>query len=202
MFKPAIAILFSAFVLGGCANVRLIDADVRSFASPPSINVGAHYRFERLPSQQLREMQQSNLEAMAREALSRAGLEHDEANARYSVQVSYGMRVEPYYENPSPFGWGLGWNLGWGSRGGSVGVGGRFPFMGFPGAMAQSAYWHQASLIIRSLGSQQVVYETSATHHGLWADTAAIAPALLEAALKDFPNPPAAVRRINIEIPR
>ncbi len=203
MFKPGSAILLCGFLLGGCASVRVIDTEVRSFASTPSIASGATYRFERLPSQQIQEVQQSTLEAMAQEALVRVGLERDDAQARYSVQVSYGLRMDPY-PNPGPgtMGWSMGWNLGWGGRGGGVGLGGYFPLMGFPPAMAQPTYWHQVSLVVRNLSSHTVAYETHATHDGLWSDSQAIVPALFEAALRDFPNPPTTVRRINIEIAR
>ena len=63
-------------------------------------------------------------------------------------------------------------------------------------------YWRQVSLLIRDLRSAQVVYETHAEHDGPWADSETIFPAMLDAALKDFPNPPPGLRRINIEIPR
>ena len=58
------------------------------------------------------------------------------------------------------------------------------------------------SLIIRHLGTAQVVFETQAANDGPWSDSDAVVAAMFEAALKDFPNPPPGVRRINIEIPR
>jgi hypothetical protein len=47
-----------------------------------------------------------------------------------------------------------------------------------------------------------VLYETRATHDGIWADARAVLPAMLAAALQGFPVPPAGTRRVNIEIPR
>ena len=65
MFKSLTAIFLVALVLTGCGTVRLVESDVRSFASPPFVPAGASYRFERLPSQQTDAGQQSRLEAMA-----------------------------------------------------------------------------------------------------------------------------------------
>ena len=55
---------------------------------------------------------------------------------------------------------------------------------------------------MRDLRSAQVVYETQAVHNGPWADANQIFPVLMQAALQDFPNPPATSRQVNIDIPR
>ena len=205
MFRSWIAIGFAVFCLTGCGTVRLVDADVRSFATPPFVPVGASYRFERLPSQQADLAQQTRLEAIVQQALGKAGLQRNDAAAGYSVQVSASMKVDPYspWDRPSP-GWGSGWNFGFGLQSGNALIMGGSPFLDMPGfGMGDSPYyWRQVSLIIRDLSTAQVVYETHAAQDGPWADSEAVLPALFEAALKDFPNPPPGVRRINIEIPR
>jgi hypothetical protein len=205
MFRSLIAIVFAAFWLTGCGGMRLVEADVRSYATQPLVPVGASYRFERLPSQQGDVAQQTRLEAMAQPALAKAGLQRNDVAASYSVQVSASMKVDPYspWDRPSP-GWGPGWNFGFGIQSGNVLIAGNSPFMGLPGFDMAGApyYWRQVNLIIRNLGTHQVVYETHAAHDGRWADSEAVLPAMLEAALKDFPNPPPGVRRINMEIPR
>lgn len=197
------AIVFAALWLTGCTSLRLVDTDVRSYVTPPGVPVGANYRFERLPSQQADAAQQTRLEAMAQQALGKAGLRRNDVAASYSVQVSAGMRVDPYspWDRPAS-GWGVGWNLGLGVRSGNLLIGGSSPFM--PGLSRGDLpyYWRQVSLIIRHLGSAQVVYETHAAHDGRWADSDAVLPAMLDAALKDFPNPAPGLRRINLEIPR
>ncbi len=201
MYKALAAIIFALVTLTGCGSMRLVDTEVHSFATPPVVSAGASYRFERLPSQQADAGRQDKLEAVAQQALMRVGLKRDDGAAGYSVQVSYGMKVDAHapWEQPEPWGWNLGWGIGWGGRGGSLMFGGGAPF----GYLASSPYyWHQISLVMRSLATNQVVYETHAKHDGRWADSEAVLPALFEAALKDFPNPPAGVRRINIEIPR
>jgi hypothetical protein len=70
--------------------------------------------------------------------------------------------------------------------------------MGFP---PSTSYRYEVSLLLRDLRNGQVVYETRAVHFGPWLDTRNILPVMFQAALKDFPNPPAGGRKINIEIP-
>jgi hypothetical protein len=55
---------------------------------------------------------------------------------------------------------------------------------------------------MRDLHTGLVVYETRATSEAPWADTENVLPAMFEAALRDFPNPPAGVRKVGVEIPR
>lgn len=196
-----LAAIFLVLGLAGCGTLRLVDSDVRSFSTPPGVPVGASYRFERLPSQQADAAQQARLEAMVENALTQVGLRRDDAQAGYSVQVSVGLRVDPYspWDTPS-HGWGPGWNFGFGLQTGNPMIMGRGPLMRGMGDLPY--YWRQVSLIIRDLRSAQVVYETQAAHDGRWADSEAVLPAMLEAALKDFPTPPQGLRRINVEIPR
>jgi hypothetical protein len=82
---------------------------------------------------------------------------------------------------------GLGSHIG-------LGVGMRFP--------PPTHYRREVSLIMRDLKSGQVVYETRANHAGPWSDSVPIFATLFQAALANFPNPPAGPRRINIELPR
>ena len=205
MFRSLIAICFVALGLAGCGTMRLVDTDVRSYATPPLVPVGASYRFERLPSQQADAAQQARLEAMAQAALAKVGLQRDDANAGYSVQLLAGIRIDPYapWDRRSIV-WGPGFNSGWGPYSGNLLFMGHHPFWGWPGfgMSEQPYYWYQVSLIIRKLDNAQVVYETQAAHDGRWADRQAILPAMLEAALQGFPNPPPGLRHINIEIPR
>lgn len=201
MLKLSVAIFWVLLGLTGCGSLRLVDSDVRSFATPPGVPVGASYRFERLPSQQADDAQQTRLEAIVQQALTQVGLQRNEAQASYSVQASVGMRVDPYspWDTPSP-GWGPGFNFGFGLQTGNVMVMGNGPFLRGMGELPY--YWRQVSLIIRDLRTAQVVYETHATHDGRWADTEAVLPAMFKAALTDFPNPPPGVRRVGVEIPR
>lgn len=199
----AIAAFFSiaAMVLfiTGCSTMRMVDSDVTAFprwsAAPPG--PGTTYRFERLPSQQALGAQQDAVEALARKALARVGMELNPANARYTVQVVINTQMVDRYPYGG-YGFGMpGVFLGGGSRG--VGFGMSFPL----GGPAYSPYYRQDLTIqMRDIGTQQVVFESRALHDGPWGDTMALLPAMLEAALQGFPQPAPGPRRVNIEIPR
>jgi hypothetical protein len=183
----------------GCASMRLIDSDVVTVAAvPPGMSLqGAKYRFERLPSQ-AHNPEAGLAEQQAQAAMTAVGLVRDDAQAQLSVMV--GFSAHRYLADPwgRPLGPGYG-NIaigtGWG--GGShigLGMGMRFP--------PPTHYRREVSLILRDLRSGQVVYETRASHAGPWHDSVPIFATLFQAAMANFPNPPARERRVNIELPR
>lgn len=189
-------------LLSGCASMRIVDSDVVSVAAAPAgMNLqGAKYRFERLPSQ-ANNPEAGLAEQQAQAAMAAVGLVRDDANAQLSVLVGFaGTQYladawgrplppgawSPYYGSIS-VGRGIGPNVG-------LGMGMRFP--------PPTQYRREVSLIMRDLKSGQVVYETRATHDGPWSDSAQVFATLFQAALANFPNPPAGLRRVNIEIPR
>ncbi len=63
-------------------------------------------------------------------------------------------------------------------------------------------YRREVHLLVRRLSDSMLVFETRANHDGRWSDDAAVLPAMFEAALRGFPNPPQGLRRVNIEMPR
>ncbi|MDO9277904.1 MAG: DUF4136 domain-containing protein [Polaromonas sp.] len=209
-----VAVAFAA-LLSACSGLRLVDTDVVSFAQWPGAAVpapGSSYRFERLPSQQSAlqpsgisgmELSQDQLETIARTALDKVGLRNNPSASNFNVQVSASTRYAPRYPyNGSAFGVGFG---GFGGTGVSLGAGNAGSFIGFsfPLGMAESPlYMREVSILIRDAVSNAVVYESKATHSGVWSDAQAVLPAMFEAALQGFPTPPAGARRINIEIPR
>lgn len=193
--------------LAGCATSYVVDNNVQSYAKAP-IPPGATYRFERLPSQQANDAAQTDLESLAEPSLAAAGLRRDDANARYAVQVSARSQLElspwadPFFDGP---GWGPGW--GWGPRWG-VGLGyGRPGWYGGgwwgPGALPPGQTWYgrEVAIVMRSLPDRQVVYETHARNDGPYPDTRRILPVMFHAALQGFPNPPQAVRRVDVTVP-
>lgn len=180
-------------VLAGCASSYVLDNTVLSFSQLTAVPSAPTYRFERLPSQQ--SPAQAQVEAMADGALHRAGWRRDDANPRYSVQVSGQLqRVLSPWADP----WG-GWgsfgiaHRGWGY---GFGFGGPFPRMETP--------WYQrdVAVIIRELPSNRVVYETRASNAGPWMDSATVFPAMFDAAMQGFPTPPPGPRVVNIQIGR
>ena len=203
----------STLVLAGCSTVRVIDSDVTAFqtwkTAPPG--PGTPYRFERLPSQQATAAQQGVIEAAARPALAKVGLVPSDTAARYSVQVLLNTQlVERVLADPFGYG-GYGGFGGFGgfpghgrfapgfygqggSRGASFGL--AFPLWTYESA----TFKHELTVLMRDLGTQQVAFETRALHFGPWNDSLNILPALLEAALRGFPQPPQGTRRIHVEL--
>ena len=191
--------MVSLLVLTACAGLRTVDTDVTAFSqwknAPPGPNTA--YRFERLPSQQLPQEQQDAVELVARAALAKVGMELMSAAPRYTVQVV--TSSQPITDGYSGFG-GPGVFLGGGSggSGGGVGVGLSFPL----GRSASASVRHDLTIVMREVSTQQVVFETRATHGGTSGDKLAVLPAMMDAALRGFPEPPPGTRRINVEAAR
>jgi hypothetical protein len=77
-----------------------------------------------------------------------------------------------------------------------LGIGGPFP-------RADSYWFHrEVSVVVRDLGSNRVVYETHAVNDGPWLDNRSVLPAMFDAAMQGFPNPPAGPRRVDIQVGR
>jgi hypothetical protein len=204
-FSRRISLTMTALVLSlltGCATVRLVDSDVVSVvAAPAGMSLqGAKYRFERLPSQ-ANNPEAGLAEQQAQAAMTAVGLVRDDANAQLSVLV--GFSGTQYLADPwgrplpmgarSPFYGSISMGRGIGPNAG-LGMGMRFP--------PPTQYRREVSLIMRDLKSGQVVYETRAAHDGVWSDSVPVFATLFQAAMANFPNPPAGLRRVNIEIPR
>jgi hypothetical protein len=197
-----ILVAMAALALGfltGCASKRLIDSDVLSVAAvqPGTSLQGAKYRFERLPSQ-LNNPEAGLAEQQAQSAMTAVGLVRDDAQASMSVLV--GFSGTTYLADPWGRPVGPGWtpygSIGIGSGFGSnfgLGMGMRFP--------PPTHHRREVSVLMRDLKSGQVVYETRASHSGPWSDSGPIFATLFQAALANFPNPPAGLRRVNIELP-
>jgi hypothetical protein len=193
-------------LLTGCASVRLIDSDVVSVAAVPAgMNLqGAKYRFERLPSQ-VHNPEAGLAEQQAQTAMTAVGLVRDDAGASFSVLV--GFNGTQYLADP----WGRPLGTGW-TPYGSVAIGSGFgggfgSHVGLGMGMGMrfappTHYRREVSVIMRELKSGQVVYETRASHAGPWRDSVPIFATLFQAALANFPNPPAGLRRVNIELSR
>lgn len=204
LFRLCLPLLLS--LLAGCSGMRLIDSEVSSFsrwsaaASALSGAPGTTYRFERLPSQERlpsgsADLSQDQLEAEAIRQLERLGLVHKPDAALLTVQVGMTSVMQPPGYGSSLYG-GPGVSFGAGTAGSFIGL--SFPVMRHDPAL----YLRELSLVMRDSRNHAVVYETRARHSGPWGDARPVWPALMQAALSGFPNPPAAPRRVNVEIPR
>jgi hypothetical protein len=203
LFRTTLALLAAALLLalGGCAGApRMIDSDVQSFTSAVPAVRPALYRFERLPSQG-NTPTQDNIEALAAAALAKVGLTRaplvsgaisgtaDAApSARYAVQVHVLISaiLSPY---SSPY-YGGFWTRRESRRWGGLAMN-----------MEPSWYRHVVRILMRDSVSGQVVYETTASFDGPWADSAHLLPTILDAALQGYPNPPGGPRKVVIELP-
>jgi hypothetical protein len=181
-------------LLGGCATSYVVDNSVQSFSGLAALPAPATYRFERLPLQQA--PVQAQLEAMADAALHQAGLRRDDANPRYSVQVAGGMQpiFSPWADPWDRWGWGWGgWGVGLHHHRFGVGFGAPF--------RPESVWYHrEVSVVVRELASATVVFESRASNDGPWLDNTEVFPAMFQAAMQGFPNPPAGPRRVDVVV--
>ena len=182
--------------LGACASTRVIDSEVRSFAGSLAPSTPATYRFDRLPSQQNSDANtqatQERLEALASDALADVGLTQSDSNPQYLAQIS--AAVEQVARTPvrppfAPIGLGGFWGF-------------HHPPVGFGMNWAMEPPWHRyvVQIVLRESSSRQVVFESAAQHIGPWSDAANILPAVLRAALRDYPNPAPQGATVRVEV--
>lgn len=199
-----LAILLLSALLSACAGMRLLEIDVLALSTlgAPEVAEGASYRFERLLSQDARPQAQGEIEAIVERALAASPLRRaaDPAQARYSLLAS--ARTLAYVQDDegqlAPSG------VGHGQAQISVGPGGFSGPLRYarPSMIFSYLYRSEVTLVLRDLRSMKIVYESQAKHEGPWPDRTIIYASLFEAALRDFPNPPAGSRRLRVEIPR
>ncbi len=204
--KRSIQAIFSVAVMAlfmvGCSTTRVLENEVTAFynwnAAPPT--PGTAYRFERLPSQQVIGAQQDYVEERARTALAKVGMQMNPATARYSVQVRVSTQVIERlpYDGAGYDGFGFatpGVFLGGGSQGAAFGL-------SFPMRFSEPYYRRELTLLMSDLGTHQVVFETRALSDGVQGETLSVLSAMLDAALRGFPQPPPGPYRVNVQIPR
>ena len=192
--------LLALCLLAGCSTVRLVDSDVTAFPLPTAqtVAVPSTYRFERLPSQQAQGQARNELEALAQPELAKVGLQRDDTAAQYSVQLDARIFRDPLapWDDPRYFSWYAAPYPTFTRFGGVW----RSPPMvmqfDFP------YYRREVHLVVRKVADNQVVFESRANHDGRWPDDARVLPAMFQAALQGFPNPPQGPRRVVVEIPR
>ncbi len=203
--KIILPVTLMGVLLAGCSGLRVVESDVTAFSAwtsaPPGPNTA--YKFERLPSQQVQAAQQDLIEGSAIASLAKVGLVIDPAKARLAITITvntqFAARTGYGYGSPNVF-------LGAGNFGSSVGV--SFPFGGpFSGPFAtpfptHPYYLREIRIQMRDLAAQKVVFETTALNDSAQGDGYALLPAIIDAALLGFPQPPPGTRRIKVEINR
>ena len=180
---------FSLLVLGGCATTRIIDSEVRSFAGSTPPTQPASYRFERLPSQDLQSYAQERLETIAQPLLESVGLRKAVTEPKYALVMKASVEA---IENPT---YSRSWKRQqWLDRDGFM----RLPSMGL--MLEPSWQRYSVSLVLRDIASSQTVFESSAQHMGPWSDTQQLLPAVIRAALSDYPRAQPQPHSVFIEV--
>ena len=219
LFRMAVA-AGALLALSGCASVFLVDNQVQSYARwadrPTPTGVATIpqapqvFRFDRLPSQQDSRSGagQDELERLATIALAKVGWTPAAGGvtAPWTVEVSGGTLRLPRapWESPYDGYWGGGFGPGFGFPGRDYVVTGTGQIIYAPLFLRMDTpyYKREVSVVIRHAASGRVVYETRAAHDGRWNSSNALWTAMLDAALSNFPAPPAGLRQVNIEVPR
>jgi hypothetical protein len=183
-----LGLLVCIAAVAGCASNRLIDSEVRSFRSGTLDLAAASYQFERLPSQQADAAAQAQRENWAAPVLQRVGLSLASQVPRFTVQLSVATEQVLRNDQVFPRRWvGM-------AGGGLLGA----PPMMLP--LEPMLYRFRIQVLVRDAQSREVVYETSAQHTGPWSDQANILPAVLLAAMRDFPKEASGPMSVKVEI--
>ena len=183
-------VVLVSLALAGCGTPRMIDSSVRSFNTANAelpLEGPFSFRFERLPSQQAGAQSQDRLEDIALPVLAQKGLLPDALAPRFTLELR--MAVDAINQADAFHGrWGFG----------TMGSG----LWAQPMAMGLQAtrYRYTVQLLLRDATSKTVAFESTATHEGPWSDRAAVLPAVLLAAVQDFPQGSDRARRVLIDL--
>jgi hypothetical protein len=158
--------------------------------------VPSRFSFERLPSQKDARNQDA-LEAMAATALDKKGLKQSAIDPAYRVQLNF--QSELLARDPRPAGYPV--SVGFGIGFGHYDYRDRYGSSSFGVVMQPTWYRNSVHLVLRESTSSRVAYETTASFDGPWSDAGNLFPAVLDAALDGFPNPPSGPRKVVIELP-
>lgn len=181
-------------LLAGCAALKTITPEVRSFGSWPAERAPGSYRFERLPSQQEPLSRAAEWETLAAPALAAAGFKPAPADGQADVIVSVGVRVSVSDADP----WGdplwyrwnaplYAWRLG-------------LPPRSHP-MFIERRYEREVGLLLRDRASGMPLYEARASHDGATRGDDGLITALFAAALSDFPKAQPQPHHVPIRLP-
>ncbi len=186
----------AAALLTACGTLNSVDSEVSTYSQWPTDRKPGSYAFERLPSQQARDQEQSSLESQARVALTAAGFREVKDLKEADVTVQVGARVSRYDRAPFDDPW---WWRGGGFYGPRYGY--ARPFWG-PGFMYDNPRFdREVAVLIRDRSSNQPLYEARASSDGLSSGSGPVISAMFQAALKDFPQTGINPRRVSVQLP-
>jgi hypothetical protein len=193
----ALSAATAALLLGGCAAMSELTAEVSSFGEWPAERKPGSYAFERLPSQQARAAETELLEAAARSALARAGFSAAAPGQSPDVLVQVGTRVG---RSEAPWADPFWWRGGFGYWRPNPWVG---PRWGYSAQFDMNTrYERELALLLRDRASGKPLYEARASHESVSASAStATLSAMFDAALADFPKLGLNPRRVTVAIP-
>lgn len=184
--------------LSGCSTTGKVVIDVSSQGSWPASRKPGSYAIERLPSQQAHAAEQDRIEAAALQAIEAAGFTRAAAPEQAELLIQIGALVFEVVRR-DPFASSFHWRNDWWFYGPR-----RPSFYGPPYGYGHVSnfkdYQREAGILIRDRVSQQIVYETRATHLGRWSSESLLL-ALFEAAMKDFPMRALNPRSVVVTLP-
>lgn len=187
--------LGGTMLLGGCAAMNQLSADVSTYGDWPAGRTGGTYAFERLPSQQARSEAQQKLEDAARPALERAGFRPASAGSEPDLLVQVGARVSRTDRSPwdDPIWWSGGfgyWRHGpW-----------RGPYWGLSARYESPRYDREVALLVRDRATGKPLYEARASSEGMQSSAEPLLRPLFDAAMVDFPATGVNPRRVTVPL--
>lgn len=187
----------AALLLGGCAAMNSLTAEVSSFGEWPADRKPGSYAFERLPSQQARAAETEVLENAARSALAKAGFTAVAPGQSPDVLVQVGTRVG---RSEAPWADPFWWRGGFGYWRPNPWVG---PRWGYSAQFDMNTrYERELALLLRDRATGKPLYEARASHESVSASTStSTLTAMFDAALADFPKLGLNPRRVTVAIP-
>jgi hypothetical protein len=193
----ALALLAAVGLTAGCATLNSVTSDVSSFGEWPAGRAPGTYVFERLPSQQQRAAEADVLEAAARPALEKAGFRAAPEGSQPDVTVQVGARTTR--SEPSAWDDPLWWRGGFGywRRGPWLGPGWSASIYASP-----PRYEREVALLIRDRASGKPLFEARASNEAGSGTSPAVASAMFQAAMLDFPKTGLNPRRTTVPLPQ
>lgn len=182
----------AALPLAGCAAMRTLSIEVRSFGQVPEGR--RSYAFERLPSQQEPPSRAAEWEALAAPALAKAGLKPAAAGSAPDLLVALGVRITATaispWDDPLWYRWHAPlypWRYG-------------MPPRAHP-LFIERRYEREVGLLLRERASGQALWEARASSDGATMGGDSLVAALFEAAMADFPKSNSQPHQVRIRLP-
>lgn len=183
-----------AALLPGCAALKTVSAEVRSFGQWPEGRSAGSYAFERLPSQQQPLSRAAEWELLAAPALEKAGFKPAASGAQPDLIVALGVRVSAMavgpWDDPLWYRWNAPlyhWRYG-------------MPPRSHP-LFIERRYEREVGVLLRDRASGQPLYEARASSDGATQGGDALMAALFQAALADFPKAQPEAHTVRVMLP-